>query len=279
LYRCRSIPDGFREVIPDSWSNGSASASITVSPSATTTYTVTVTNSNGCSTATSTTIVVNPLPVPGITVAETSGLQTNDGTVCNGSPATLTATGGTSYLWSTGSTASSITVTPSATTSYAVTVTSAAGCSAVTSVTITVSPLPVPSLLTSDMSGLSSDDGIICSGAAATLTISGGTTYLWSNSSTGTSITVSPSATTTYTVTVTSSDACVATATRTVVVNALPVPSFSFSETSGLTNNDGTICAGASVMITAGVVHLTPGIPVELPQQSLYHLLLQQPIQ
>lgn len=235
-----------------SWSNGSASASITVSPSATTTYTVTVTNANVCSTTTSTTIVVNPLPVPGITVAETSGLQTNDGTVCNGSPATLTATGGASYVWSTGSTASSITVTPSATTSYSVTVTSAAGCSAVTSVTITVSPLPVPSLLTSDMSGLSSDDGIICSGAAATLAISGGTTYLWSNSSTSTSITVSPSATTTYTVTVTSSDACVATATRTVVVNTLPVPSFSFSETSGLTNNDGTICAGASVMITAG---------------------------
>ena len=235
-----------------SWSNGSASASITVSPSATTTYTVTVTNANGCSTATSTTIVVNPLPVPGITVAETSGLQTNDGTVCNGSSATLSATGGASYVWSNGGAASSITVTPSATTSYSVTVTSAAGCSAVTSVTITVSPLPVPSLLTSDMSGLSSDDGIICSGAAATLTISGGTTYLWSNSSTSISITVSPSATTTYTVTVTSSDACVSTATRTVVVNALPVPSFSFSETSGLTNNDGIICAGASVMVTAG---------------------------
>jgi hypothetical protein len=234
-----------------SWSNGSASASITVSPTTTTTYTVTVTNANGCSTTTSTTIIVNPLPVPGITVIETSGIQNNDAVICSSSPATLTATGGTSYLWGNGSSTASLTVTPAVTTSYTVTVTSAAGCSAVTSVTITVNQLPVPVLLTADMSGISNDDGIICNGSSATLTISGGSSYLWSDGTTSTSITVSPAATATYSVTVTSSDACASTATKTVVVNSLPVPSFSYAETSGLANNDGTICAGASVMITA----------------------------
>ncbi len=234
-----------------SWSNGSASASITVSPSATTTYTVTVTNANGCTTATSTTITVNPLPVPVITVAETSGLQNNDAVICSGSPAVLTASGGSAYLWSNGGTSAAITVTPAATAAYSVTVTSAAGCSAVTSVNITVNPLPVPVLLTSDMSGLLNDDGIICSGATATISASGGSSYLWSNGASSSSVSVSPQVTTTYTVTVTSSDACVSTATRTVTVNALPVPSFSYSETSGLTNNDGVICAGSSVMITA----------------------------
>ncbi|MEY5001337.1 MAG: hypothetical protein RLZZ211_1373 [Bacteroidota bacterium] len=92
-----------------SWSNGSTvvgtSQSISVSPSSTTNYTVTVTTASGCSTTSSaTTITVNPMPTATITASAS--------TVCAGTSTTLTASTGGSYLWSTGATTASITVSP-----------------------------------------------------------------------------------------------------------------------------------------------------------------------
>jgi VCBS repeat-containing protein len=54
-----------------------------------------------------------------------------DQTICNGSSATLTASGGTSYAWSNslGNTAT-VTASPTVTTTYTVTVTDANGCTA-----------------------------------------------------------------------------------------------------------------------------------------------------
>ena len=46
-----------------------------------------------------------------------------DSTICNGTTVTLTATGGTTYLWDTGDTTAEIDVTPAVTTTYTVTVT------------------------------------------------------------------------------------------------------------------------------------------------------------
>ena len=45
-------------------------------------------------------------------VTETSGTNTNDGITCSGASVGLAATGGTSYVWSTGATTASITVSP-----------------------------------------------------------------------------------------------------------------------------------------------------------------------
>ena len=95
-----------------------------------------------CRPSATTTLVVNALPTPGTTVAETSGTTNNDGIICVGASATITATGGTSYLWSTLATTAAITVTPTATTTYTVTVTNINGCSATTTRVITVNPLP-----------------------------------------------------------------------------------------------------------------------------------------
>lgn len=234
------------------WSTGSTSASIPVTPTVTTTYTVTVTNANNCSAVTTRTITVNPLPTPSTTVAETSGTTANDGIICVGATATITASGGVSYLWSTGSTTASILVTPSTTTTYTVTVTNANGCQATTTRTITVNPLPTPSITVAETSGIASNDAITCSGALATLTATGGTSYNWSTGSTGVSINVTPTVTTTYTVTVTNANGCQAIATQTITVNPLPTPSTSVVETSGTSNNDGIICVGASATITAG---------------------------
>ncbi|MBU6342577.1 MAG: hypothetical protein KGS48_13870, partial [Bacteroidetes bacterium] len=226
------------------WSTTEATAQITVTPGSTTTYTVTVTSSNGCTTSTSTIITVNPLPTPGITVTETSGTTNNDGIICFGASATLTATGGTSYAWSNGVNTAGNTVSPASTTTYTVTVTNANGCTATASSTITVNPLPTPGTTVAETSGTSNNDGIICVGASASITATGGTSYAWSTGDNTATISVTPGATTTYTVTVTNANNCTATVARTIIVNALPIPSIAYAP------ND-TVCVGVLTTLTA----------------------------
>lgn len=88
----------------------------------------------------SSTIVINSLPPAMNTVTETSGTTMNDGIICQGATATITASGGTTYLWSTAANTASITVNTAGT--YTATVTSAAGCTATTTRVITVNPSP-----------------------------------------------------------------------------------------------------------------------------------------
>jgi hypothetical protein len=82
------------------------------------------------------TLSVYEVNVPAITVVETSGLTNNDGEICAGASATLTASGNEPYLWSTGATTSSITVNPGSTTTYSV-----SACYLTASKTITVNPV------------------------------------------------------------------------------------------------------------------------------------------
>ena len=233
------------------WSTGGTTAAVTVSPAATTSYTVTVTNTNGCTATASTTITVTQQQTVSIVVTETSGLTGNDGIICNGASATLTASGGVTYSWNTGSTAGSIIVSPSITTTYTVTASDGNGSTASASVTITVNSLPTASIAVAETSGNTNNDGIICTGASANLTAIGGGTYLWSTTATTAAISVSPTATTTYTVTVTNTNGCTATSSTTITVNQPPTASIAVAETSGNTNNDGIICTGASANLTA----------------------------
>jgi hypothetical protein len=232
------------------WSTSETTAAITKSPATTTTYTVTVTNANGCSDTETQTLTVVTSPTASISVIETSGTTNNDGTICAGTSATLTATGGTSYAWSTGATTASITPSPSATTTYTVTVTNANGCTATADQILTVTALPTPSISVTETSGTTNNDGVICTGANATLTATGGTTYVWSTSATTAAITPSPAATTTYTLTATTSG-CQGFANRSITVNGLPTAAIAVSENSGLQANDGTICTADFVDLTA----------------------------
>ena len=59
-------------------------------------------------------------------------------TINSGQSSTLTASGASTYLWSTGANTASITVSPTSTTTYTVTGTSSAGCTATATVTVTV---------------------------------------------------------------------------------------------------------------------------------------------
>jgi hypothetical protein len=127
-----------------------AANTITISgtPTVSGTFNYTIPLVGGCGTANATgTITVNALPTVSITIAETSGTANNDGTICNGDPIVLTASGGVSYLWVPATSLSNAgvsnpTATPSADITYTVTATDGNGCKNAAIQTITVVPKP-----------------------------------------------------------------------------------------------------------------------------------------
>ncbi|MDY6348521.1 MAG: T9SS type A sorting domain-containing protein [Bacteroidales bacterium] len=161
------------------------------------TYTQNLSTVNGCDSIITLTLTVKALPTPTIS---------GNTVICQGQNTTLTANGGTSYVWSNASTNSSITVNQSGV--YTVTVTNAEGCFNTANVTVTVNPLP-----NVNITGNSS----FCQGDNVTLTATGASTYAWSNNSTNASITVSNAGN--YTVTGTDGNGCSNTATKAVSVN------------------------------------------------------------
>ena len=199
-------------------------------PTATTTYTLKVTTGT-CSATDDVIITVNPSPVVTIT---------GNKDICIGNSTTLTASGGGTYLWNTGSANSSITVTPLINTTYSVLVTSN-GCTTNATVNVVVHPLP-----TAVMNG----DATICSGDLATLNVTLTGTAPWtitySDGTTSSSvfapsivnpfkIAVTPAITSTYhLVSVTDAWGCGAsslTGTATITVNPTPVAPTSASVT------------------------------------------------
>ncbi len=114
------------------WMPGNLSgASQTVSPTSNTTYTVTSTDANGCNGTNTQDVSVSPLPTISISGGTTA--------ICSGSSLTLTASGASSYNWSTGANTATVLVNPTSTTSYSVTGTDVNGCSNTASKTVTVS--------------------------------------------------------------------------------------------------------------------------------------------
>jgi hypothetical protein len=81
-----------------------------------------------------------------ISETDVSGSADNDSKVCRGGLTSLTASGGSTYLWSTTDNSATITPSLSSNTTYTVTGTSAAGCSNITSVILTVETLPTLSV-------------------------------------------------------------------------------------------------------------------------------------
>ena len=211
------------------WNTGATTQSITVGTSGS--YSVTVTDANGCSaTSAATSVTVNPLP----TTTITPGGPT---TFCQGGSVILTSSVASSYLWNTGATTQSITISASG--SYSVTVTDANGCSATSAATsVTVNPLPTPAITPGGPT-------TFCQGGSVILTSSAGSSYLWNTGATTQSITVSTSGA--YSVTVTDGNTCSATSAATsVTVNPLPTPTIT-------PGGPTTFCQGGSVVLTSSV--------------------------
>jgi len=189
------------------WSQGGQTiASIQFTPANTATYFVTVTDTIGlCSITDSVSISVNPVPI-----AVIKGVNS----ICNGSSTTLTASGGTAYLWNTGATTDSIVVSPNSTVMYTVMI-SQNGCKDSVSSKIIVNPVPLATACC---------DTSIAFGKNVQLTSSGGSTYVWNpaqglNSNTCFDPVASPTVNTTYTLVVTSDSGCSAQQTITIDVN------------------------------------------------------------
>jgi gliding motility-associated-like protein len=171
---------------------------------------------------------VNVFPAPQVSLGA-------DISVCGQTtPTTLTASGGSSYQWSSGQNTAVISVNPSVTTTYIVTVTTLPNnCKATDDVKIIVNPIPLAD------AGL---DKNICTGKSTTLTASGGTSYSWSNGINGSNNTVSPTVNSTYTVTVSNAFGC--TSVDDVSVNVNPTPVISISP-------NVSICANSPTTLTA----------------------------
>jgi Zn-dependent metalloprotease len=202
-----------------SWSSGQTTSSISITPTASTSYSVTGYNGT-CSNVKVSSITVNPNPT--VTV--------NSATVCGGQSVNLTATGATTYSWSSGQTTSSIAVTPTASTSYTVTGTTGS-CSNIKVSNITVNPNPTVAITV--------NSSTICNGQSTTIGASGATTYSWSSGQSTSTITVSPSANTSYSV-VGTTGSCADIKVANIVVNPTPV----------VTVNSSNICVGQTATLT-----------------------------
>jgi hypothetical protein len=121
-------------------SNGQSNTTGIFTVSTAGTYTVTVSNAGNC-TATATATVMSSTAGPAVTIAALPG-----NAVTMGQGLTLTASGATSYTWSTGATTASINPPTSATGTftYSVTGTAGNGCSGTATVSITVSNTVAP---------------------------------------------------------------------------------------------------------------------------------------
>jgi hypothetical protein len=204
------------------WNTGEVSAEISISPIVNTTYTVTGYDTNGCSTTVQKVVNVEELPVVQIL---------GERTICQGQSSVLTATGGTSYVWSNGATTQDIAVFPIISTSYTVTAFNDFGCSSVATAVVTVNVLP---------SIIFSGNTSICQGESATISVTGGNSYVWSTGATGNSITVTTPGV--YKVNATNSLNCVRTDSVTVVVWDNPVVSI---------DGPSLVCQGPVTALTA----------------------------
>ncbi|MGB3901689.1 MAG: T9SS type A sorting domain-containing protein [Bacteroidales bacterium] len=158
-------------------------------------------------------------------------------TICPGLSSILTASGVDSYEWSTGTTSSSITVTPSTTTTYSVTGTKN-GLTSSAEITVVIDDhLSI---------NVTANPQNVCMGDSSVITAEWADSYQWNTGATSSSITVTPSTTTTYYVTGTKNGCS---GTRSITITVLPTPDVSI-----FTLND-SICEGSSTtLIASGAV-------------------------
>ncbi|OFY16603.1 MAG: hypothetical protein A2X02_05550 [Bacteroidetes bacterium GWF2_29_10] len=166
------------------WNIGDTINPIKVGPTQTETYHVWLYDYNGCTASDEVVVFVQSVA----TVSAGS-----DQTICKGFSATLAATGADTYVWNTGATTPTITVSPTTTTKYFVTGTNGAYLS-VDSVIVIVNPLPTAN---------AGEDKTITSGESVLLSATGGIeSYTWSTAQYTQSIIVNPITTTSYQLTV-----------------------------------------------------------------------------
>jgi PKD repeat protein len=211
----------------------------TFSNSGTDSVILTIKDTNGLTSTTRSAVTVNILPV-----ATISG---KSGAICYGDSVQLTASGGSTYLWSNGSKSSSIYVKDSA--SYTVTATNASGCSSISSAykQAVLAPVKAPTLKASRSS--------ICYGASLTIkaasgysnyTFMDGSTMLTSGSADSFLTSSLAAGTHSFVVYGKNASGCLSPASTAVSVTVNSLPTVSLSANSG-----GKYCSGDNATLTA----------------------------
>jgi hypothetical protein len=156
-------------------------------------------------------VVFTVAPTPSITVSPASP------SVCSGASIVLTASGSPTYTWNTGANTSTISVSPSSSTTY--TVSGGTG-TCVGTATVNVQVIPSPTLSATAQSGtLAPASSIsVCPNTPVTLSVSGASSYSWSNGQTSPSFTLAPSTSTIFNVVGTGSAGCTSSAQVQIVV-------------------------------------------------------------
>lgn len=217
------------------WNGSVTSQTLSVSPTSTTIYTVTVLQGACAATATRQVIVEQVIANAG-----------PDQTICAGFPTLLSATGGGTYQWQSGTsatgpwtniagaTSSTLNVSPGATIWYRVIVTGPNGCTSNDVIKITTG---------AGSFGITPSKPYVCQGENITLSLPAGiTSYTWSTgTSANTPLVVSPVTTTDYTATSTTAG-CAGSATISIPVRLNP--------TAVATASPNTACVGIPVSLS-----------------------------
>lgn len=209
-------------------SNGSVFNTIA---SSSTIFTVNGTSSFGCNGTNTANLIVYANPAVSVTT----------GSLCFGQNLVLTASGATTYTWSTGVNTQSISVSPGVGNPvFNVVGTDINGCKDVAAATVSVFPLPP----------VSATSGTTCPNQGLSIFAGGATTYTWASSPTlfphdsnNNEAVVYPTSPTTYTVYGADNNGCVNSGT-TIVYTSLP-PNFSLTTATVCPNITATLVATA----------------------------------
>lgn len=212
------------------WSGNTLGATYTLAPTTSTVISVQGFDGNCYGNTQVSVTVISP---PSITLSANPS-----GTLCAGKSVTVSASGAGTYTWS-GSSSSLTSISQSVNTTTVFTVSgSNAACASSASITVPVQALP--------QLVLSTNSGTICSGDTYTVTVSGASTYSWSNGSIASTASLSSTTNTVYSVTG-YSNACFSVANFSLVT--LQLPQSSLTTTNINCNGE---CTGAYSMTTLG---------------------------
>lgn len=190
------------------WSNGATTRSITASNAGT--YKITAYSGTCSATSSGTAVSVNAAPA--VPVITSSGGSNS----CSGNPVTLTSSSGSSYLWSTGATTSSISVSSSGT--YWVRAYSGPNCftQSANKIINLISAPATPVITAGGSTVLSSTN------TSVTMTSTSANAYLWNTGATTRSITVSNPGN--YKVVVTGTGGCTASSASFAITSSTCTP-------------------------------------------------------
>ncbi|MBA4850555.1 3-coathanger stack domain-containing protein [Emticicia sp. BO119] len=240
------------------WSTGQTGSALALSTKVTGTYSA-ICSSGVCKSISSNTFTLNVVN----SSANVMSLSASSLKICAGQSSALIATGCTgTILWSTGSSGSSITVSPGSTGTYAATCTQNT-CTANSVNTLQIQVSAIPSAPT-----IYGQSETICKGTSRTMTVyfCKGGTVTWSNGFVGQTQTVAPITTTTYTATC-SKDGCPSPNSNaiTLTVSECQNQAVNITKIEYFIDNDPGFDNGINVPVTSASVlnNFTISIPIQ----------------